>query len=75
MCQHFEGLPPASCDQCLYEGVPAAPARRKNDGKPWRAKYDGECTLCAAGIRKGELIVDLGHGLAHYSHTAGGVRP
>lgn len=74
-CPHTPGLPPRSCGECLFEGnFSAAPTPVKR-ARPFRARYEGECAYCSTGIDKGELIIAVPNGHAHYRHVAGGARP
>lgn len=65
-CEH--GMPtPASCVECMAEGITADTPKLRRDGWPFSAVYEGICGGCTDGIEPGQHIVRMSDGA--YRHV------
>lgn len=67
VCPHDERLTPASCVECMAEGIRPDAPKLTRDGWPFAAKLDGTCGGCTEGVREGERIVRMSDGA--YRHV------
>ena len=71
MCRHTEGMPAASCGECIADGYTDPPTL--HTAGVFTARYEGACALCDARIDRGDKAVrlegDSGRvSYAHYRH-------
>lgn len=60
-CEH--GYPsPASCVDCMAEGVMPDPPKLRREGWPFTAQFDGTCGGCDSGTEVGQRIVRMSDG-------------